>query len=99
MSVMDPDYWCVVAWDAKTENAWIILKSMDCALNEVLPESELSDNGCNSKWAKELITGIYHLKLRPWSYQTMPDGEWDNGIDVTQIKRLFELPSFEGAEV
>lgn len=88
------DFWCVVALD-EGGTAWIVQRSEDTRLCDLLPECTGEDNGFDSNWDKGLDAGLYRLVLKPLSYKTY-EGDWDCGIDVVKVDPLHVLTGAMG---
>lgn len=80
---------CIVALD-EGGTGWILSKSKRYRDTDLLAECSAEDNGFNSGWDKGLSVGLYLLTLRPWAHQCY-EGEWDTGIDVTNVRPLWTI--------
>ena len=97
MSEPRADFWCVVALDDHGD-VWIIRRSHDAIVRDVLMEFAAEDNGMDLAWCKGRTAGLYRLNIKPWGVQSF-DGEYDTGVDVADVVPLYELPaSIEPAE-
>jgi|SRR5579859_8164404 len=74
-------------------DGYILRTSHDAKQCDLFPNgASLEDAGLDSEWHKGKPAGVYMLRLNPWSHQTMPEGEWDTGIDVVACEELYRLP-------
>lgn len=81
------DNQCIVAID-EGGTGWILAQSGECRDTDLLAECSAEDNGFNHGWDKGLSVGLYLLTIKPWAHQGY-EGEWDTGIDVTNVKLLW----------
>lgn len=85
------DFWCVVLLDDSGQD-WVIRRSHDVIIYDVLMEFAGEDNGLNNAWAKDKPAGLYRLELSPWGSGPDMNGEYDTGVDVNKVEPLFVLP-------
>jgi hypothetical protein len=84
------DFWCVVALD-ESGTGWIIQRSEDTRLCDLLQECSTEDNGMNKKWETENGPGLYRLQLRPAGGGPDINGEYWSDIDVLAVTPLHVL--------
>src|ERR1035437_775942 len=82
-----PVYWCVAFING---GSYVIVKlSEDALQHDIMPDGAYDESLFDSLLSHQLPSGLYHLKLNPWSHGPDMQGEYDCGVDIVKAICLY----------